>query len=124
MASRLGRDRSRAAVVDPPRGPAGRTDVSVSALGGGCRVALSAHAGGEGGVSGQPLIVSVADDCRASEDPVVPEVAPDAGPDGASPPGETGDSGGCQTTGGTTSGALFGLALLALAIAVRGRGRA
>lgn len=115
-------------VVDAPRGNRGRSNVTVTAAGDSCEVAVTA-ADGDAGFDGQPLVLRVDNDCVAAEDPTrdgfVPPGGVDPRPGQPGTPGDDDDSGdlagGCGCGAGGGAGGLVPAALALLALARRRR---
>jgi uncharacterized protein (TIGR03382 family) len=105
-------------VVDAPRGNRGRSDVTVTAAGDSCEVAVTAR-DGDGGFDGGPLVLRVDNDCVAAEDPTRDGFVPPGGVDPRpGQPGTPGDDDGGDLAGGCGCGAggAGGLAPAALAL--------
>jgi uncharacterized protein (TIGR03382 family) len=92
-------------VVDAPRGNRGRSDVTVTAAGDSCEVAVTAR-DGDGGFDGGPLVLRVDNDCVAAEDPTRDGFVPPGGVDPRpGQPGTPGDDDGGDLAGGCGCGA-------------------
>jgi hypothetical protein len=106
-------------VVGAPAGSTGRADVTSKANGAACDVTIAPH-DGDGGFDARPVIVLIAADCSATEDPTKPGFMAPAGTD--PPPGSSvGDvTGGCCQSGRATD-PLAPMMLVAFAMIARAR---